>query len=157
MFNDIGRSLRNTGKQLDEGLKDRIMAFFEWRFEAGEPAELHEFAFWLEAECLKAEWRLNAYSRILDIGYVGQEKHRRTLIGHDMQALREMLPKHTALVVECFDKLIGKEVTIYQTDHAKAILKAGFEYDDGNVREKAQHAHEKLLKDGHFELLHLND
>ena len=157
LFYLIGRTLRNSGTQLDEGLKDRIMAFFEWRFQVGEPTEFHNFAFWLEAECLKAEWRLKAYSRILDRGYVGQEEHRRTLIGHDMQALREMLPKHTALVVECFDKLIGKKITIYQTDDAEAILKAGLEYDDENVHEKARRAYEKLLKDGHFELLDLND
>ena len=154
LFNHIGRSLRNTGKQLDEGLKDRIMAFFEWRFEARCPTELQEFAFWLEAECLKAEWRLKAYSRILD---VDQGEYRRTSIGYEVKALSEMLPKHTALVVECFDKLIGKKITIYQTDHAKAILESGFEHDDENVREKARHAREDLLRDGHFELLHLDD
>ena len=157
LFNLIGRSLRNTRTQLGEGLKDRIMAFFEWRFAVGEPTEFHNFAFWLEAQCMEAGWRLKAYSRILDRGYVGQEEHRRTLIGHDMQVLREMLPMHTALVVECFDKLIGKKITIYQTDDAKAILEAGFEHDDENVCENARRACDNLLRSGHSEFLDLSD
>ena len=68
LFDNIGRLLQNTDKsQLNKELKDRTIAFFEWRFKVGESTELRKFTFWLEAECLEADWRLEAYSKILDV------------------------------------------------------------------------------------------
>src|SRR5205823_6540687 len=66
LFDQVGRSLKAT-KTVNEDLVNRFNEFFENRLRVGNEEELKEFTFWLEAECLKAEWRLHALSRVLDI------------------------------------------------------------------------------------------
>ncbi len=109
LFNYVGHSLRNTGRQLDEGLKVRIIALFEWRLEVGEPTELQEFVFWLEAECLEGEWRLNAYSKIVkllrNLNWDQPRNQTAQLQYQAIHSIREMLLKHTVTVVKCFTKL----------------------------------------------------
>ncbi len=163
LFDHVGRRLRSTGKrQLDETLKDKISTFFDWRLNFGEPKELREFTFWLEAECLEAEWRLDAYSRILEVPNVldskfGEPQHASL----HTRALRKMIPEHTAKVVECFAKLIQsmpKESLIYiPFDDAKAILKAGFNHENGNVRRATERTREDLLRRGQLGFLDLDD
>ncbi len=161
LFGYVGRSLRNTSKRLDEGLKDRIVVFFEWRLESGEPSELQEFVFWLEADCLEAEWRLNAYSRILDLlqnlGVDQWTDHSAHISSHAIHSMRDMLPMYAGGVVECFDKLTDamprSGVVYIRTDDAKAILKAGLDHDDESVRENARHARENLLRRGYFSVM----
>ena len=153
LFNHAGRILRSTSEQLDRELKDRIIAFFDWRFEVKELTELQQFTFWLEAECLEAEWRLDAYSKILDVCGVEGESIR-------LEALCEMLPDHTAKVVECFAKLtdgIGDDNIYIYTEDAKTILKAGLNSSDEGVRRNAECARENLLRKGRFDLLDLDD
>ena len=157
LFDYVGRSLKNSGKQLEAGLKQRIIDFFDWRFEKKEPSELKKFAFWLEAECLDAGWRLKSNSSILDICELGNIE-RYTQIN----ALREMVEDHTALVVECFAKLtdfaVKNDESLYiQTDKAKPILQAGLNSDDKTVRANAERARDNLLRRGHFDLLNLED
>ena len=53
LFNHVGLRLRNSKEQLDQDLKNRIIAFFEWRFEQAESTELQHFTSWLEAECFR--------------------------------------------------------------------------------------------------------
>ena len=165
LFSHVGRALRNT-KQLDSGLKDRIYAFFKWRLEVGEPGELQEFVNWLEADCLEAEWRLNAYSRILDFlqelgvdQWTDQSAH--ISLFHTIHSMRKMLPMATGGVVECLAKLIDSlpqsGVTYLRTDDAKAILKAGLEHDDEKVRENARQARENLLRRGFLSVLDLDN
>ena len=153
LFNFVGRSLKNSGKQLEEGLRQRSIEFFNWRFEKKEPSELKKFTFWLEVQCLDADWRLMSYSKILDIG--GPEN---IAIFSQMNALQGMLEGHTALVVECFAKLtdsVGKNGSnIYiQPDKAKPILRAGLNSADDTVRANAERARENLLKCGRFDFL----
>lgn len=164
LFGYVGRSLRNT-HELDDGLKDRINDFFEWRLKVGEPKELREFNFLLEAKCLEAEWRLKAYSKILDIFKVlnvdaGEDQRAGRLVDV-LQSLHAMLSEHTSRVVKCFAKLtdcIDNIDTIYiRTDLAKAILRAGFKHDDESVREIARQARENLLRNDQFSFLDLND
>ena len=50
--------------------------------------ELRHFTTWLQAECLDAEWRLKAYSKILDICKVEGA-------GIRLETLCKMLPEHT--------------------------------------------------------------
>ena len=153
IFNYVGLRLRNSGKLLDQGMKDRIVAFFEWRFKQEDPIELQHFTFWLQAECLDAEWRLNAYSKVLDVCVVEDW-------GFHSKTLCDLLPNHTAKVVECFFKLTewNKEDIIYiQTEEAKTILKAGLDSSDEDVRHKAERALDNLLKSDRFELLDLYD
>ena len=162
LFNYVGHSLRNSGKHLEKGLKDKIVGFFEWRLEAGEPTELREFAAWLKAECLDAEWRLNALSEVLDVDGIldqtgtleeGRVEHPRTWL--PLEATRSMtalLPIHTPRVVECFAKLTNAAPMsgrfYIQTDDAKAILKAGLDHCDETVQKNAKRAEENLFSRG---------
>ena len=164
LFDHVGRSLRNT-KQLDRGLKERIFEYFEWRFEEGEPSELQKFVNWLEADCLKAEWRLNAYCRILDLlrkrgvdQWTNQSAH---ISSNAIHSMREMLPIVPSEVVECFAKLtdsMPKGAMVYfLTDDAKAILKAGLDHEDERVRKIAREARENLLRSGYLSVLDLDN
>ena len=163
LFDYVGRQLHRTGKrQLDETLQQKISTFFEWRLKIGAPKELREFTFWLEAECLEVDWRLDAYTRILGIPNVldskfGEPQH----VSLHTRALRKMIPEFTAKVVECFAKLIQsmpKEGLIYiPSDDAKAILKSGFNHEDENVRRTVERVREDLLQGGQLEFLDLDD
>ena len=155
LFNYIGRILRSTSEQLTKGLKDIIKAFFNWRVNEEEPTELQQFTFWLQAKCLEAEWRLDAYSKILDVC-----KSDGVSIARQVQALCELLPDHTVKVLECFVKLTdgsGYDNIYIQTEEAKTILRAGFKSSDESVRQNAERARENLLREGRFDLLDLND
>lgn len=149
LFKHIGHRLRNSGKNLDPNMKDRIIAFFEWRLKQKEPTELRHFTSWLQAECLDPGWRLDAYSKILDACDIGGRP-----IG--LEAFCDMLPDLTAKVIECFTKLTANTSYI-RSEEAKAILKAGLKSSDENVRHNAKLAHENLLKTGRFDLLNLDD
>ena len=155
LFNYVGRILQSTSEQLDKNLKDRAIAFFNWRLEREEPTELQQFTFWLEAKCLDAEWRLDAYFKILK-GY----KLDDVSIYMQMDALCELLPDYTAQVIKCFAKLINriKNDNIYiQAEKANTILKAGLNSSDERVRQNAERARENLLREGRFDLLDLDD
>lgn len=157
LFNHIGISLKNSGKQLEAGLKQRIINFFDWRFEKKEPSELKEFTFWLRAECLDADWCLTSLSKILDISGLKDIK-----IYMRIDVLREMVEDHTTLVIECFAKLtdfaVKNDESLYiSTNEAKPILRAGLKSDDETVQENAKRARENLLRCGHFDLLNLED
>ena len=153
VFDYVGRLLQNSGKSIDPALKDRTKEFVAWRLEAKEPTELEHFASWLEAECLEPDWRLETYSRVLDIVH---SKGMR--IFDALTTLESLLPDHTAQVVECFARMTDaalKSEALYmiQPDQAKAILKAGLESSDESVQENAKHARENLLRGGRFDFL----
>ena len=162
LFNYVGHSLRNTGKQLEKGLNERIVAFFESRLEAVDPLELREFAAWLKAECLDAEWRLDALSEVLDVDGIldetgtleeGRVEHPRTRLAYEVTgAMRTLLPIHTPRVVACFVKLtdrLPRNGRFYiPTSDAKTILNAGLDHDDESVRENAKRAKENLFSHG---------
>ena len=151
LFDHVGRSLRNS-EHIEEDLRDRIFAFFDWRFEVGEIEELRDFTFWLEAECLDPDWRLDAYAKILDISQTGDRVRSSVLT-----VLNEMLESHTAKVVECFAKMvdaIDQNDSFYiRTDKAKPILKAGLNSEDESIRENAERAQENLLRAGRYNFL----
>jgi hypothetical protein len=152
LFDHVGRSLRNSGRHLDKALTDRIIAFFDWRFEAAEPKELQEFTFWLESECLSPEWRLQSYSKILDLS---QAKDVGSFL--QIRSLNKLLPDHLASVMECFAKITdsmdqGTQIYI-AADEAKPILRAGLAAGDPQVCENAERARENLLRLGRFDFL----
>ena len=153
LFDYVGRGLCKSGKHLDSALADRAIEFFEWRLEAGDVTELREFMFWLEADCLEADWRLDAFSRILDVYHADDRPVR---IHSQVRALRQMLPENTAKVLECFAKLTdglqNNAVYIHMED-VKAILNAGLESDQESVRQDAERARENLLRMGQFDLI----
>ena len=156
LFNYVGSHiLLSTSGQLAKDWKDRIIAFFDWRFEVKEPTELQQFSFWLEAECLEAEWRLEAYSKILEVC-----KSDDVSVAIQVDTLCNMFPDHTAQVLECFVKLTDRrgDNNIYiQTKEAKTILKAGLNSSDERVRQNSERARENLLRKGRFDLLDLDD
>ena len=153
LFSHIGRELWNSKEQPNQFLKDRISKFFEWRLKQKEPMELKHFTTWLQAKCLSAEWRLKAYSKVLDVCEVEDW-------GIHVKTLCEMLPNHTEMVVECFFKLTKgtKKDNIYiQKEEANAILKVGRESQDESVRSKIETIRENLLNSGRFVLPDLED
>lgn len=156
LFDHVGRSLRNSGTHLEEGLEKRIVAFFDWRLEAEEPIELAEFTFWLQAKCLAPDWRLDAYSRTLDTGHA-----KDVGISIVLDSLNDMLENHTAKVVECFAKITGAidqgNRFYIQTEKAKPILVAGLRSEDESVRKNADRARENLLRDGRFDILDIDE
>ena len=74
---------------------DRVIAFFDWRFDVAEPLELQEFTFWLKAECLEPQWRLRSYSKILDIAL-----GKNVGLYMEVKTLNKLLHDHLPLVVE---------------------------------------------------------
>ena len=154
LFDHIGFTLRNTGKHLEKALKDRLIAFFEWRLEVGNAKELARFSLWLESEGLEEEWRLDAFSRTLDISI----PEGRGTYGQ-VETLNNLLPNHTPKVVECFAKLTDKLQNDYfhiLTEPAKKIVKAGLDSADAAVRANAESARNNLLRKGRFDLLDLD-
>lgn len=152
LFSHVGHSLRNSGRNLDKALTDRVVAFFDWRLEAAEPLELQEFALWLEAECLDPEWRLQSYLRTLDFG-----RGRDVGLYRSVKVLNELLQDHLALAVECFAKMtdaLDQGTQIYiSANEAKPILEAGLNAEDPQIRENAERARENLLRVGLFVFL----
>ncbi len=155
LFDYVGRSLKNTGSDLATGLKKRIVAFFDWRLSKRDPAELKEFGFWLEASSLEPDWRLRAFSSILDITSPD------SAVSMHIEALVEMVTEHTGLVLECFAKLTAKlssqQPFFIEHQHAKAILQAGFQSGDSATFENAQQSKEQLLRAGRFDLLEVGE
>ena len=151
LFDHVGRSLKNTGSNLAHHLKERIVTFFEWRLAECDPTELKEFTFWLEAESLEPEWRLSAFSKVLDV------TQPELAISLHIDSLVEMLKGHTPEVLECFAKLtakLGREHSFYvRAEQAKAILQAGLASKDLATRQNAERARENLLRAERFDLL----
>ena len=154
LFENAGRILYHHEGELDEAVKSRYEAFFEGRLEVGDPSELGRFDAWLGANCLSAEWRLNAYSRTLDVCQFDRGSFR-----HRWAPLSKMIPEHTAKVVECFAKLVVRlQDDAYITpEPAKRILRAGLASDEPEVHENAERALEILLASGRFDVSILDE
>ena len=155
LFDHIGFTLKNTGKHLDKDLKDRLIAFFEWRLEIGNAKELPRFSMWLDSECLEEEWRLDSFSRVLDVSIP-----EGTGMYSQVETLTNLLPNHTARVVECFVKLterLQNDSFPILTEPAQRIVKAGLDSADVAVRANAERAQNNLLRRGRFDLLDLDN
>ena len=155
LFNYVGRLLYRTEQEMSPGVEQRIKVFFEWRLEEGDSTELAEFGFWLEASCLDERWRLNAFSKILDVWKTGKFPRRL-----DWEPIAEMLPEHTGAVVKCFAKIVegfrGNSMYI-RLEPAKRILNAGLSSQYETVKQEAQLARESMLNSGYFNISMLGD
>ena len=152
LFDYAGRALKNSGNQLEKHLERRVIEFFDWRLEVGEPSELKKYTFWLEAECMDIEWRLRMYSQVLDICNANDVE-----IYSQPSILQNMLKDSTALVVECFAKLTDLNLSngrsnFILSEEAKPILQVGLESTDPTVREHAVRARANLIQRGYFDL-----
>ena len=149
LFDHFGRSLSKSKNTLEGALRDRVVAFFDWRFQKGEPEELRLFGFWLKAECLDPEWRLDALMKLLDLN---QWKERKLFLMLD--SLERMLESHPAKVVECFALMTEtfNHGDLYLKSTVKTLIVAGLNSEDYNVNEDAERARENLLRGGEFDL-----
>ena len=152
LFDHIGILANNSGQYLDDVLKQRLRAFVGWRLNEANSKEVSSFTFWLEAECLDAEWRLDTFSQILDI-----TTDERGEIDFNVKSLYQLLPTNENKVVTCFSKLAAratKNKSIYiHSNEAKEILRRGLASTDEVVRKHAEGARECLLKVDRFEFL----
>ncbi|MDE2817461.1 MAG: hypothetical protein OXK81_12295 [Chloroflexota bacterium] len=156
LIDHLGRKLENTKEHLDGDLKRGLVEFFGWRLDAGDAEELGYFASWLKAECLEADWRLDAFSRVLDATNGSTSR----AVSIAAKALEEMLPDHTNKVVECFVKLTDtpQDSTFYvNVETAKRIIQAGLQSNDEGAQENAKRARENLLRRGFFDLRNVED
>ena len=154
LFEHVGRRLYHVKGELDDEVKRRHEAFIEWRLEVGDPTELTRFDAWLEASCLSIEWRLDAYSRALDVC-----QFDRGSFWHHWASISGLIPEHTGKVVKCFAKLVAKlQNDAYVTpEPAKRILNAGLASDEPEVRQNAERALETLLANGQFDVTILDE
>ena len=154
LFENVGRMLLHHEGELDETVKSRYEAFFEWRLELGDPSELARFDAWLEADCLSAEWRLYAYSRALDVCRFDLDSFRQS-----WAPLSQLIPEHTGKVVACFAKLVEKSQSdaYVSPAPAKRILNAGLVSAEPEVHENAERALEILLANGQFDVSILDE
>ena len=149
LFDHVGRLLRKSDEQQDKSLTDRIVAFFDWRYKAKEPSELMEFSFWLKAEYLDLEWRLNSYLKILGLTQ-GNSDGSRIFIA--VETLKEFLPDHPALVIKCLAKVSDQinrdnQPSIPSNDMIH-ILKVGLASEDHQILKDAEYARENFIRLG---------
>ena len=97
-------------------------------------------------------WRLEAYSKILDLGHLINDD-----VSIEIEALAELLPDHMPQVIECFAKItdsIDQDSHFFIfADHARPILKTGLNAEDPQIQEMAERARENLLRFGRFDFL----
>ena len=154
LFENTGRILYHHEGALDEAVKSRYAAFFEWRLEVGDTTELARFDAWLGANCLSAEWRLDAYSRALDVCQFDRGSFRQP-----WAALSQWIPEHTGKIVACFANLVEKSQSdaYVSPEPAKRILNAGLVSAEPEVHENAERALEILLANGQFDVSILDE
>ena len=156
LFELIGRQLKNHSNEFDENMKKRVIEFFDWRLKAKEPLELQEFSLWLEAACLDIKWRLEQYSKILDIC---QNRENSLDIWWHITILHKMLTDHTREVMVCFEKLTRPLISgvILPLEDTRAILEVGLKSKDKEILSNATLALDHLLKAGCFEFLDMEN
>ncbi len=149
LLDHVGRLLSNT-PVLKTEMATRLKAFFEARLAVGNPEELKEFTFWLKAECLEPEWRLNAFRRTLPIAK--GKRHATSMVTDDLAKLIGAAPD---LVVQTFAELTEGLVTqsyfYLRPEGVKRILNAGFASEQPETVQAARFARDNLLKAGRSE------
>jgi hypothetical protein len=149
LFDHVGRLLSNT-PVLKPEMATRLKAFFEARLAAGSDEELKEFTFWLEAECLEPDWRLNAFRQTLPIAK--GKRHATSMVTDELVKLIGAAPD---LVVQSFAELTEGLVTqsyfYLRPEGVKKILNAGFASEQPETVQAARFARDNLLKAGRTE------
>lgn len=156
----VGRSLSGID-EIDKKIIDRCCRFLEYRLSLAEEVndddsaqEFTAFDFWLKAEAIDANWRLNIAKRVLSL----KGGIRSTSIIVD--SLKDLLVFNVPLVVECFALLVEKSVTkssfYVSKEAAIAILQAGSACEDSRVKKIAAQAQDNLLRIGRFEFMGIN-
>jgi len=157
LFDHAGRSVRDWGPQVDNNVVKRVIALFEWRLSHAERKELSEYVFWLDGECLDAEWRLNGLLQTLKFSNDDDVKCA-TLTD---KLNEHFLQTHPDKVLQCFAEVTKsaehKSYFYISEQSAKPILIKGLASKNLETQKLAEEARENLLKVGRFEYLHLTD
>ena len=139
---------------LPESIEPRIKGFFEYRAAQKEALELEEFSFWLRADCLSSNWRLESFYKTL-ISPISNDSN----IYMTLESLAGLLEQETSLVMKCFDRLIecvsSHKSPFIKEDCAEKILKKGFCHSDSEIKSHAENSLETLLKMGYHSFLDL--
>ncbi len=148
LFHHVGRALSRSTAPLEENLRNRVVDFFDWRFQTGEPKELRLFGFWLRAECLDPDWRLDALTKLLNLD---QWKEKKLFLFLD--SFEGLLEGHVAKVMECFVRMTEAldHGDLYPKDTVKTIIVAGLNSEDATVNKNAERAQDILLRGGEFD------
>lgn len=153
LFGHAGWQLYHSAPHLDEAVHNRVIEFFQWRLGFEDASELGRIGLWLEAECLDQEWRLHAFSQVLDVcRSVGAPN------GIDWDKIAEMIPEHTSKVVECslkFSEGVRSKPLYMQRNAAKRIIDAGLNSDETEAQDNAKRARNNLLNSGALDMLAL--
>lgn len=157
LFHYVGSSLSKGAGNLENDLTDRIHAFFDWRLEVSDPTVLNAFTFWLEAECLDPDWRLQSYLKVLDLD---PGPGNNMMIYRQVKALNDFHPDHLASVVECLVKItsfLSRDIQIHlPIDETRAILQSGLNAEDPDIQKSAEQARENLLRSGYLRFLEID-
>lgn len=149
LFDHLGRLLSKTSV-LKTRVSERVKAFFEARLLVGDAKELKEFTFWLKAECLEPEWRIDAFRRTLPVAK--GRRHATSMVTDDLAKLITIAPDP---VVQCFAELtegLATESYFYlRPEGVKIILKAGLASANLETQQAAKFARDNLLKAGRTE------
>jgi len=149
LFDHIGRLLSPTAV-LKSDVANRIKSFFESRLAAANPEELKEFTFWLKAECLEPQWRVDAFRRTLTIAK--GSRHATSMVTDDLAKLVDVIPD---LVVQAFADLTENFMTqsyfYLRPERVKIILNAGLTSPVPETVRAAKLARDNLLKAGRAE------
>ena len=151
LFNFAGNRLHFVGEDFSDDQKGRFTEFFEWRLQVGDSTEIGRFSLWFRAECLEADWRLDAFLRVLDVNPFDP-------VFLSWRVLEDMAGTHTAKVLLCLDKMIG-HVTPFGPDFqlggnsAANIIRIALRSPDPAVRQHGELIRENLLVMGRSEFL----
>lgn len=155
LLQHIGHSLKRT-KELSPELRTRCMDYFSARLAVANVEELGGFAFWLEADCLDLEWRLESLVAVLSLP--GQPDRLSTLV---VRSLAKFLSEAPELVVAAFAKLAAGTAAggraHYESKEVNAILKTGLASKKEETRRLAVAAQDDLLRAGQFEYLTIGE
>ena len=151
----IGNSLRGENDQIDEDLKNRLRAFWEWRMSIAQKAdnpdnfksELASFGWWFVSGCFDQDWAMNQLRMAIQLA-------GRTSLDREVVAkLAEITDAYPVEVVECLRNLLkglpDRGSPDLWVNHAKTALAKAIEHRES--REAAKAAANEFGSKGYIE------
>ena len=151
----VGRSLREGGQDLDEGIRQRIERLWQYRLEAvrtgpsADRAEAEAFGWWVESPALDEEWRAKQLLEVLhlahaiDVDYLVVAALAKFEASHLSAALRSLI-----LIIDADTNGWG----VYGwKDSAYRLVQRGMESGDPDQIEVASDAANLLIARGFHE------
>ena len=149
LFDHVGRILSHTAV-LKPDVAGRIKSFFESRLVAANPEELKEFTFWLRAECLEPQWRVEAFRRTLRIAK--GSRHATSMVTDELAKLVSVVPDIVVLAfADLTENFMTQSYFYLRPERVKIILNAGLRSRIPETAQAAKFARDNLLKAGRTE------